>query len=190
MNRVLIVSQSEDAAKLLYNLFKEYFGLSAFSAKNASDAMTYARNYALDLAVINTPVSDIPERELARKIIAVGDSAILVILRREEHSAEYIAHLEEQGIAVLDKPVTRAGFLGTVRVISVMRNRAYNILNENSGLREQLTEQKLVARAKCTLIQYLGLSEAAAHRHIEKQAMDLRMTKRQIAENILRTYEQ
>jgi len=33
------------------------------------------------------------------------------------------------------------------------------------------------------------MSEAEAHRFIEKQAMDLRVTKREIASRILKTYE-
>ena len=44
-------------------------------------------------------------------------------------------------------------------------------------------------RAKCVLIQYLNMTETQAHRYIEKQAMDLRTTRRQIAEGILKTYE-
>jgi len=38
------------------------------------------------------------------------------------------------------------------------------------------------------LISYLSLSEQESHRFIEKQAMDLRSTKRAIAEEILKTY--
>ena len=48
---------------------------------------------------------------------------------------------------------------------------------------------RLVDRAKCTLVQYLGFTEAQAHRYLEKQAMDMRMTRREVAEEILRTYE-
>jgi len=33
------------------------------------------------------------------------------------------------------------------------------------------------------------MSEKEAHKYIEKQAMDLRVTKRTIAEGILKTYE-
>ena len=36
---------------------------------------------------------------------------------------------------------------------------------------------------------HLAFSEAQAHRYIEKQAMDMRATKRAIAEEILKTYE-
>ena len=44
-------------------------------------------------------------------------------------------------------------------------------------------------RAKCVLIQYLGMTEEQAHRQIEKQAMDTRQTKAAIARAILATYE-
>ena len=39
------------------------------------------------------------------------------------------------------------------------------------------------------LIEYLKLTEPQAHRYIEKQAMDLGLTRRQVALNILKTYE-
>ena len=38
-------------------------------------------------------------------------------------------------------------------------------------------------------MQYLRMSESEAHRYIEKQAMDLRITKIEIAKNILKMYE-
>ena len=47
----------------------------------------------------------------------------------------------------------------------------------------------MVDRAKCALIQYLHMSEPDAHRYIEKQAMDLRITRQEVAEEILKTYE-
>ena len=47
----------------------------------------------------------------------------------------------------------------------------------------------MVDRAKCILIQYLNMTEPQAHRYIEKQAMDLRVSRREIAQGILQTYE-
>ena len=48
---------------------------------------------------------------------------------------------------------------------------------------------RLIDRAKCVLIQYLTMTEPQAHRYIEKQAMDTRTTRREVAQQILRTYE-
>ncbi|WP_334294967.1 ANTAR domain-containing protein [Terrisporobacter hibernicus] len=39
------------------------------------------------------------------------------------------------------------------------------------------------------MIQYLKMSEEQSHKYIEKQAMDLRITKVEVAKNILKTYE-
>ena len=50
-------------------------------------------------------------------------------------------------------------------------------------------EIRLVDRAKCVLIQVLSMTEPQAHRYLEKEAMDRRVTRREVAEQVLRTYE-
>ena len=54
---------------------------------------------------------------------------------------------------------------------------------------EKIKEIRLVNRAKWLLIECLRMTEAEAHRYIEKQAMDLRISKREAAENIIKTYK-
>jgi AmiR/NasT family two-component response regulator len=50
-------------------------------------------------------------------------------------------------------------------------------------------EMEIINRAKTTLMEYLGFTEPQAHRYIEKHAMDMRVTKIEIAKNILKIYE-
>lgn len=50
-------------------------------------------------------------------------------------------------------------------------------------------EMEIINRAKTTLMEYLGFTEPQAHRYIEKHAMDMRVTKIEIARNILKIYE-
>jgi response regulator NasT len=50
-------------------------------------------------------------------------------------------------------------------------------------------EEEIINRAKTTLMEYLGFTEPQAHRYIEKHAMDMRVTKMEIARNILKIYE-
>ena len=47
----------------------------------------------------------------------------------------------------------------------------------------------MVNRAKWLLIENLNMTEKDAHHYIEKQSMDTRFTRREIAENIVRTYD-
>ena len=56
-------------------------------------------------------------------------------------------------------------------------------------LEDKMDEIRLVNRAKWILIEYLKMTEGEAHRFVEKQAMNMRITKRAAAENIIRTYE-
>ena len=54
---------------------------------------------------------------------------------------------------------------------------------------EKIEEIRLTNRAKWHLIECLSMTETEAHRYIEKQAMDLRLSKREVAENIIKTYQ-
>ena len=64
-----------------------------------------------------------------------------------------------------------------------------NFLNEAQKTEQELADElRLIARAKRALKLYLNMSEAAAHRYIEKRAVDMRTTKNEVAKNILKTY--
>ena len=60
---------------------------------------------------------------------------------------------------------------------------------ENAILKQKIEDKRVIDRAKLILVSYMSMSEKEAHRYIEKQAMDLRKTRRDVAEGILRTYE-
>ena len=48
---------------------------------------------------------------------------------------------------------------------------------------------RTVNRAKWLLIEIKRMTENEAHYYIEKQAMDMRLSRREVAENIIRTYD-
>ena len=56
-------------------------------------------------------------------------------------------------------------------------------------LKKQIDDIRLINRAKYILMEYLSMTEAQAHRYLEKQAMDMRITKAEVAKSILSTYE-
>lgn len=60
---------------------------------------------------------------------------------------------------------------------------------QNDQLRQRLEDFKLIDRAKCCLVAILGMDEERAHRYIQKRAMDMRLSQREVAEDILKTYE-
>lgn len=62
--------------------------------------------------------------------------------------------------------------------------------DRESSLRQRLDDSRIVTRAKLLLISRLGMSEGDAHRYIEKAAMDSCLRRRDVAEGIIRTYEE
>ena len=59
---------------------------------------------------------------------------------------------------------------------------------KQQSVEERMEEIRLVNRAKWLLIQCLNMTEAQAHRYIEKQSMDTRVSKREVAQDIIKTY--
>ena len=73
--------------------------------------------------------------------------------------------------------------------IEILERDNKRLMEENKKLKNKIRDIKLIDRAKLTLIQYLNMSEEESHRYIEKQAMDRRITKVEVAKNILKIYE-
>jgi response regulator NasT len=57
--------------------------------------------------------------------------------------------------------------------------------SEVQDLTEQLASRKAVDRAKAVLQEQLGISEPEAFRWIQKTAMDLRLSMRQVADGVV-----
>ena len=55
-------------------------------------------------------------------------------------------------------------------------------------MEDKISEIRLFNRAKWLLIQQEGISEADAQHRLEKQAMDNRVSKKQVAEEIIKIY--
>jgi response regulator NasT len=53
----------------------------------------------------------------------------------------------------------------------------------------KIADLKFIERAKFVLAEYLSLTEAEAHRYIQKNAMDRRVRQVEVAKDILKTYE-
>ncbi len=68
--------------------------------------------------------------------------------------------------------------------------RLRSLCTETVSLKRKLDDTRIVTRAKLLLMSRLKMSENEAHRYIEKTAMDTGLKRREVAENIIRTYEE
>lgn len=188
MESVLIVSSNEKAADALVPLLRELGHMSVSMSKSGTDAKRALAKNEYDLVLINAPLSDEFGYELAEIVIRDSLSSCLMIVKAD-HFDDVSAKLESIGALSVSKPVNRLLFAQSLRCISATRNRLLGLKQENNKLQKKIEEMRVINRAKFALMQYLSYSEAQAHRYIEKQAMDKRVTKYQIAAQIIKTYE-
>ncbi|TCL44496.1 ANTAR domain-containing response regulator [Harryflintia acetispora] len=188
MDSVLIVSAGGKAQSALVQLLRPSGYAVSASVQSGADARRLLLGGDFDLVLINTPLSDEFGHELAVGA-ATGTGAGVLLIVRGEQADEVSARVEDCGVFVIPKPVSRQMFYQSLKLVAATRRRMLGLKSENVRLRQKIEEIRLVDRAKCALIRYLGMTEPQAHRYIEKQAMDLRLTRREISERILKTYE-
>lgn len=135
-----------------------------------------------DLVILSAPLPDENARELAREI-AHGGSATVILL--EETPGED----DDESIIMLEKPVNRLLLQHTLRIVAITRRRQAALEEENRKITGRLEEARLVGRAKCALVAYRQMTEGEAHRYIEKQAMDSRLPRKEVAKDILQVFE-
>ena len=145
------------------------------------------KNNNFDLIIINAPLRDDYGERLAKFISQNTNSDIILIVKNEDKNQLY--KIEESGIYVMEKPINKFLFIKIINAYIIHRRRYNFIINENKKLKKTISDIKLIDRAKITLVEYLNMSEDESHKYIEKQAMDLRITKVEVAKSILKIYE-
>ncbi len=124
----------------------------------------------------------------AKSMAADPLCGILLIVNGHDYE-RVIASVESAGVMVLEKSAGERLIRQALHLMIAARAHVSFIKEKNDDLRAKMDEIKLVNRAKWLLIDYLKMSEPQAHRYIEKQAMDMRVARVEVALNIIKTYE-
>lgn len=125
--------------------------------------------------------------EFALKCSASSDATVVFIARFRLPDV-LRTKLSCGGVCVLESSDESAveAFFGQLASL----RSVYNALKrENEGLRLKVREAQAVGRAKCLLVERRNMTEQAAHRFIEKTAMDNRLTRYAVAKDIITGYE-
>jgi len=188
LNSVLIVSSSEKSQVLFEELLTADSYKEITSAKRGNEARRILIERDFDLCIINAPLIDEFGTELALSIAHKSMLQIMMIVR-SELADEVSAQVEDYGVFVVAKPLNRQTFWNALKLMTASQKRMIGLQNENIQLQKTIEDIRYINRAKCILIEYLKMTEEEAHKFIEKQAMDMRIPKREVATSILKTYE-
>ncbi len=185
--RVLVVSASQKITELFNELLPPAVFNPIISASSCGEAKRAQLAAEYDIVVINTPLSDEFGTEFALDLAADSAVAVLLLVSAELHG-EVAGRVESYGVMTLSKPLNRSTLSTAMSLAYATRARLRVMDVKLQSLSARMGELRVINRAKWTLIEALGMTEVQAHRYIEKQAMDQRVGKGEIAIGILKTY--
>ena len=120
--------------------------------------------------------------------LAEGSEAVFLLLVRPGTYEVAWQFVQAAGICVMSWPAPQEVFRQTLRNLLLLKKSLRAMQEKTDQLQSQLQDMKRIQKAKSLLMNQLGMSEADAHRWIEKAAMDRCVKKREIAETIIRMY--
>ncbi len=181
--------KKEKVAELLCVGTEEFPPIRTLTAPDVAAAITFFREEPTDAVILNLPAADGVLREAVSFFCRETSAAVLLLLPSTVCDEELAAQCAASGAMLLTKPLTGKTrreavplFMGITRRLSALRK-------EKEAAEKRLSEMKTVNHAKWLLIRRLGIDEEEAHRMIEKQAMDMRRSRGDVAAAFIRMYE-
>lgn len=190
MNRVLIITDSPKKSISLEKQMPQKDELDVNRAESFNQAQQIIKTLSnklpeLDVVVIQKEITE-ELISFCKMIIEKTKASILYI---EENPGEEAVQLSDLCLYKLSSDYKKEQFEQIIQFMIKTKKRYCEENSESQNHKKEIEEVKIVNRAKCVLIQYLNMTETQAHKYIEKQAMNLRLSKAEISENILKTYE-
>ncbi len=182
---VLLVSTSDKFNTATLDLLPVNDFWPVVTVKSVAEARRRLLEQNYDIVIINAPLPDDFGMRLAIDVCSESAAGVLILVKNELYNDIY-AKVVEFGVMTLSKPTTIPIISQTLRILCATRERMRRMEAKQATVEEKVEEIRLVNRAKWQLIQCMDMTEEDAHRYIEKQAMDLRVSKRQVAENIIK----
>lgn len=186
--RVLVAGANEKLGESIAALLPKNEYEPPVFASTVGEIRRLALDSTMDLVVLNTPLKDEFGTRLA---LDLADYNIGVLLMVQSDVYDQVCYkVEDYGVLTLAKPISRQSFYTAIKLLTAVRAKILRMEKKNQALQEKMMDIRTINRAKWLLITNLQMTEDEAHYHIEKKAMNSRLSRREVAEEIIRTYDQ
>ena len=185
---VLIVTASDSFTEKIMPLLPVTDYWPVTTAHSNSEARRRIVETAFDIVLINAPLPDDFGMRLAIDICTGSGAGVLLMVRNDQFDVVY-ARVVGYGVLTLSRPTSMQMVAQNLRILCATRERMRRMEEKQTAVEEKIDEIRLVNRAKWLLIECLGMTEPEAHRYIEKQSMDRRVSKREVAQAVIKTYQ-
>ncbi len=183
--RSVVIAEDEalirmDLAEMLTEEGYDVVGQAGDGAK----AVELAESLRPDLVILDVKMPILDGIAAAERI--AGKRIAPVVILTAFAQRDLVERARDAGaMAYLVKPFNKSDLVPAIEM-AVSRFAEVALLeNEVADLQERLETRKAVDRAKSVLQQQLDLSEPEAFRWIQKTAMDLRLSMRQVADGVV-----
>lgn len=187
-NSSLSVVIAEDEALIRLDL-KELLAEEGYrvvgEAADGEAAVALVQELRPDLVVMDVKMPKLDGIAAAERIATARIAPVVMLTAFSQR--DFIERARDAGaMAYLVKPFTRSDLVPAIEM-AVSRFQELQLLEEQvTDLTERLETRKILDRAKGILQRDLGLSEPDAFRWIQRTAMDLRWSMREVAEGVVR----
>ncbi len=184
---VLIISSSDKFSLAIKGLLPDfrYKPVRIETSINAARRAILERDY--DFIIVSSPLPDEDGIDFSIDVCCGKSSITLLFVKKEFYDAAY-SKVSAHGVFTLPKPVSSNTVNQALDWMSSTRERLRKLEKKTVSLEDKMAEIRIVNRAKWILIDQLKMTESDAHRYIEKLSMDRCISKKCVAENIIKTY--
>lgn len=183
--RRVVVAEDEtlirmDLAEMLSEEGYEVVG----EAGDGARAVELAEHLRPDLVILDVKMPVLDGIAAAERIAAARIAPVVILTAFSQR--ELVERARDAGaMAYLVKPFSQSDLVPAIEMAVSRYAELTTLESEVADLGDRLETRKAVERAKAVLQQQLGLSEPDAFRWIQKTAMDLRRSMRDVAEGVV-----
>ena len=183
--RRVLVAEDEALIRLdLVEMLREEGYEVVGEAGDGEQAISLATDLKPDLVILDVKMPKLDGIEAAAKI--TGDRIAPVVILTAFSQRDLVERARDAGaMAYLVKPFVQADLVPAIEMARSRFAELAALEAEVLDLTDRLDTRKAVDRAKSVLQSELSLSEPDAFRWIQKTAMDLRLSMREVAEGVV-----
>lgn len=184
-SRTVVIAEDEVLIRmdLAEMLAEEGFDVVG-QAGDGESAVRLAEEHRPDLVILDVKMPVLDGIAAAEAIARQRIAPVIVLTAFSQR--ELVERARDAGaMAYLVKPFSHTDLVPAIEMALSRYAEVQALETEVAGLTDRLETRKSVDRAKSVLQRELGVSEPEAFRWIQKTAMDLRLSMRQVAEGVV-----
>jgi len=184
-SRTVVVAEDEVLIRMdLVEMLTDEGYAVVGEAGDGATAVELAEQHRPDLVILDVKMPILDGIAAAEQIASKRIAPVVILTAFSQR--DLVERARDAGaMAYLVKPFTQADLVPAIEMAVSRFAELATLETEVADLTERLETRKAVERAKSLLMEQLDLTEPEAFRWIQKTAMDLRLSMRQVADGVV-----